>query len=260
MGRVKPINGAIAGGTDVPETRRRRRRAIGRGRCRPRYGFIILFGSRAIVSKGEGRPVRTRCPNCRQEADMLPRSFRNWFTLFFIPVFPISGNTPFVECSNCHGQFPVQADALRQQVAMADQQQNQQAITLYNGLRASPANSVALNELMMLYASMREYDQAVSAANQFPQALNSSEQCMVTLGRVYLAQNRHAEALQWFDAALGRNDALAEAQYYKAITLLLMTPPDPARAVAAARAARNLGYPNADDLLRDAEARARGEA
>jgi TPR repeat protein len=80
---------------------------------------------------------------------------------------------------------------------------------------------------------------------------------MTTLGRVYLAQNKHAEAVQWFDAALARNDQLGEAHFHKAIAHLTSSPPDYPKAVAAARSARSAGFPNADALLREAEAKAR---
>jgi tetratricopeptide (TPR) repeat protein len=220
-------------------------------------GFIILFGSRPIISNEPSPPVQTRCPRCGQAVGLVAKSYRNWFTLFFIPVIPMSGRTPFCECPACRAQVPVSADELRHRLDEAERQQNQQAITLYNSLRGSPANSVTLNELMTLYASSSQFDAAVSAAGEFPQALHASEQCMTTLGRVYLAQNRFGEALQWFDAAVARNPLLGEAQYYKAVTHLLTTPPDPQHAVAAARAARSAGYPNAEALLREAEGKAR---
>ena len=108
---------------------------------------------------------------------------------------------------------------------------------------------------MTLYASMKEYGQAISASNDFPQALQASEQCMATLGRIYLAEGRHDEALRRFDEAISRNPQFGEAQYYKGLTHLLSSPPDLARAAAAARLARNVGYSNADALLRDIEAK-----
>jgi tetratricopeptide (TPR) repeat protein len=183
--------------------------------------------------------------------------FRNWFTLFFIPVFPISGRSPYCQCPGCGAQFPGAAADLRRELAGSEQRQSQEAIALYNSLRASPANSVALNQLLALYGSLKDYDAAVAAVNEFPQALNSSEQCMVTLGRVLLAQERHAEAVRWFEAATARNGMLGEALYYKALALLESTPPDRDLAVTAARAARSAGYPNADRLLKEAEERRR---
>jgi tetratricopeptide (TPR) repeat protein len=220
-------------------------------------GFILLFGTRAIQSNDSVPPVRTVCPNCHQNADIVGRSYRQWFTIFFIPIFPISGSTRFSQCSACGAQFKLPAEELGQNLAEAQREQSQRAIALYNSLRNSPANSVTLNELMTMYAGLGEFDQATSAAGQFPDALNNSEQCMTTLGRVYLAQNKHAEAIQWFDAALARNDQLGEAHFHKAIAHLTSVPPDYGKAVASARAARSAGFPNADALLRDAEAKAR---
>jgi len=191
---------------------------------------------------------------------MQAKFVRHWFTLFFLPVFPISGKKSFTECPNCHAQFSVPATALRDRMQESSRQQNQQAIALYNSLRASPANSITLDQLMKMYAGMQEYDQAISAASEFSQALHNSEQCMATLGRVYLAQNKFPEALQWFNAAIDRNPQLGEAQYYKGLTHLLSTPPDYAAAITAARAARAASYPEADSLLRQAEQKSRGEA
>ena len=46
------------------------------------------------------------CPRCQQN---VPQTFvrsRNWFTLFWIPVFPVTKKT-LVLCSNCKAQFEV---------------------------------------------------------------------------------------------------------------------------------------------------------
>jgi tetratricopeptide (TPR) repeat protein len=188
---------------------------------------------------------------------MQGKNLRHWFTFFFLPIFPISGKRAFTQCPQCQAQFPLAPEQLRQRVQASDQQQNQQAISLYNSLRASPANSITLDQLMKLYAGMQEFPQAISAASEFPQALQNSEQCMTTLGRVYLAQNKFGDAIKWFDAAIDRNPQLGEAHYYKGLAHLLTTPPNTSVAVAAARAARSAGYPEAESLLRQAEARAR---
>jgi tetratricopeptide (TPR) repeat protein len=227
---------------------------------RQRRGFILLFGTRTIVSAdAAAEPLNTVCPNCGQEAELVGKKYRNWFTLFFIPIFPISGAQRLTQCTRCNAQFRVGTHELRSKLANTEQQQSQEAIGLYNSLRASPANSITLDQLMKMYASMKEYDQAISAASNFPQALHNSEQCITTLGRVYLAKNDFDNAMKWFDAATSRNDQLGEAHYYKAVASLMRQPPDTSRAIPSARAARSAGYPNADALLREAEAKARGE-
>jgi tetratricopeptide (TPR) repeat protein len=231
--------------------------ALPRRRRRP--GFILLFGSRNIISDENTPPVETTCPRCGQPAQIVGRTYRTWFTIFFLPIFPMSGSRRFSQCSQCKAQFPVPVEDLRRGLANNEQQQNQQAITLYNSLRASPANSITLNQLMLMYAGMNDYGQAISAANDFPDALNASEQCMSTLGRVYLANEQRPQAIGWFDQALARNSSLGEAHYYKAVAHLTNTPPDYSAAAASARQARNAGFPNADALLREAESKARGE-
>ena len=230
---------------------------------RPRHkcaGFIILFGSRSIVSDDSSEPVTTVCPRCSHAVQMQARTLRHWFTFFFLPLFPISRKRRFTQCPNCGAQFALAPDELRQRIAAGEQQQNQQAIALYNSLRSSPANSIALDQLMKMYAQLKEYDPAISAAAEFPQALHNSEQCMTTLGRVYLGRNDFNDAIKWFDAAVERNAQLAEAQYYRGLAHLLKSPPDYTSAIAAARAARSAGYPNAEALLREAEGKARGES
>ena len=224
-----------------------------------RRGFILLFGTRAMISDDrDARPVEAVCPRCNQRAQIVGKTYRNWFTVFFIPIFPISGAQRFSQCSNCGAQFPIEARQLGTQVAAAEREQSQRAIQLYNSLRNSPGNSITLNELMTLYASMNDFDPAISAARQFPQALENSEQAMVTLGRVFLAKNENTEAIRWFDQAIARNESLGEAHYYKGVAHVTAATPDYAQAAAAARAARSNGYPGADQLLREAESRLRG--
>src|SRR3954471_14214800 len=224
-----------------------------------RRGFILLFGTRGIVSNdSDSQPVQAVCPRCGQRAEIVGKTIRTWFTVFFLPVFPMGGIKRFSQCSNCGAQFAMAARTLGTQVAAADREQQQRAITLYNSLRNSPGNSITLNELMTLYATLNDFDQAISAARQFPQALENSEQAMVTLGRIYLAKNENSEAIRYFDQAIARNETLGEAHYYKGVAHLTAATPDYAQAVAAARAARANGYPGADQLLREAESRLRG--
>lgn len=222
--------------------------------------FIVFFGSRLIVSNDDkAEAVHAVCPRCNNDAEIVGKRYRHWFTLFFLPIFPISASHPFSQCSHCGAQFPVPPDQLRSRLARSEQEQSQEAIGLYNSLRASPANSITLNQLMLLYASMKEYGQAISAGADFPQALHNSEQCMTALGRVYLAADDFENALRWFEAAIARNPQLGEAQYYKALSHLMRTPSEPEKAIACARAARIAGYPNAEALLKEAEGKARGE-
>jgi tetratricopeptide (TPR) repeat protein len=206
------------------------------------------------MSNDTGEPVDAKCPRCGASGAMKGIKVRTWFTIFFLPIFPLGRGRRMTQCGKCGASFSMPPEQFVGAAARADAKQMQRAITMYNSLRASPANSITLNDLMQLYASMAEFSQATSAAAEFPQALNSSEQCMTTLARVYLAMDEHSTALQWLDAALARNPDQGEALYYTAIAHLRGQPLDPQKAVTFARAAKKAEYPGAEELLAEAEA------
>jgi tetratricopeptide (TPR) repeat protein len=212
------------------------------------------------MSNDTGEAIGTRCPRCGASGSLKRIKVRSWFTIFFMPVFPLGKGQRYTQCSKCQASFAMPPEQFESAAARADARQMQRAIAMYNSLRASPANSITLNELMQLYASMGEYTQAASAAAEFPQAVNNSEQCMTTLGRVYLAQDEFTAALQWFDAALARNPNLGEAVFHKGVAHLRTKPADTQKAVIAARAAKKLDYPGAEELLVEAETVAAGTA
>ncbi len=66
--------------------------------------MIILFGVR-----GRMHTIATGgffCPRCNGDRQYEQKAVRRWFTLFFIPLFPISGSSNgFVHCTTCQGNF-----------------------------------------------------------------------------------------------------------------------------------------------------------
>jgi hypothetical protein len=155
-----------------------------------RRGFIILFGSKTILSNRSEPPIEARCPGCQRVTRIVPKSYRTWFMVFFIPVFPISGAKPVAECSSCRAMFEADPDQLRRAGDLDDGRRYQAAIALYNTLRDHPADSAALLQLMQLYASLNEPHEAIRSADQFPQALNNSAQCRA----LYDQLRQHADA------------------------------------------------------------------
>jgi tetratricopeptide (TPR) repeat protein len=219
-------------------------------------GFIFVFGTRTLSTK-QGPPTPAVCPQCRQTADFQNKTARRWFTLFFIPIFPIDAGRPYTQCSNCQMRFATTSETIGKRATVSQGRQLQQAVQLYNRMRASPANSVTLHELLDLYLTLEEYDQAVSAAREFQQALNASEQCMTTFGRVLIQQHNFAEAIKWLDAALARNPQGGETNYFKAVAMMDQTPPDYPAAAAAARLARAANYPQSDALIAEIDEKSR---
>ncbi len=62
--------------------------------------MFIIFGSKTRhTNDKKGAFV---CPTCQTLKQYCAKSIQSWFTLFFIPVFPIGGkNDPHVECQQC---------------------------------------------------------------------------------------------------------------------------------------------------------------
>ncbi len=224
-----------------------------------RRGFIIFFGWRKLTSQRADPPVNTVCPSCRQQSNIVAMQGRDWFTLFFIPVLPISAAKPFVKCTTCQTCFDVDIEQFRRKAAMPDERAWQQCIAVYNTLRESPRDSVLLNRLLEMYAGMREFEEALAAGRHFPDALNDSAQCLTTYGKVNLAAGKTEEALKYLRMALEKNKAMGEAHFYMGVAQLSSNPPDPDAAIASARLAASNGYPNTAEFIRHAEAMRAGQ-
>src|SRR2546421_6382901 len=224
-------------------------------RLRPtRRGFIIFFGWRKLTSQRPEPSVNTVCPSCRQQSNIVAMQGRDWFTLFFIPVLPLSSAKPFVKCTNCKTCFDMDIEQFRRKASIPDERAWQQSIALYNTLRESPRDSVLLNRLLEMYAGMREFDEALAAGRHFPDALNDSAQCLTTYGKVNLAAGKTVEAMKYLQMALEKNKAMGEAHFYMAVAQLSSTPPNPDAAIPSARLAAINGYPNTAQFIRQAEA------
>ena len=66
--------------------------------------MFILFGTK-------GRAIETdngefNCPNCNIKQEYGKKYVQDWFTLFFIPIFPISGKkNDHIECKKCESIY-----------------------------------------------------------------------------------------------------------------------------------------------------------
>jgi transcription elongation factor Elf1 len=80
---------------------------------------MIIWGMRSR-SKALGQRV-LNCPNCHRDAMTVAAQTRRWFTLFFIPIFPISSKQTIAQCGLCGYRYQVdntQAEALYGQAQM----------------------------------------------------------------------------------------------------------------------------------------------
>jgi hypothetical protein len=80
---------------------------------------IIIYGSRGVYSELSSGDFS--CPHCRRGASYRLRQIRRYFTLFFLPIFPIGSGVRFVECDDCGSQFNEEVLDYRQAPADDDE-------------------------------------------------------------------------------------------------------------------------------------------
>ena len=66
--------------------------------------MFILFGTKDRAVEFDSGQFH--CPNCNVKKEYGKKYVQDWFTLFFIPIFPISGkkNNP-IECKECQSIY-----------------------------------------------------------------------------------------------------------------------------------------------------------
>ena len=62
--------------------------------------MIILFGTRGKVHD-HGPTIAATCPHCHNSVVLHDVQMRTWFTLFFIPVFPLGRGRRTLMCPIC---------------------------------------------------------------------------------------------------------------------------------------------------------------
>jgi uncharacterized Zn-finger protein len=73
--------------------------------------MFILFGAKTVKTPVKnGLNLRKYCDRCRLLSDMQEHSSRQFFTLFFIPVLPISKGESSLVCNRCGASFYVQSE------------------------------------------------------------------------------------------------------------------------------------------------------
>jgi uncharacterized tellurite resistance protein B-like protein len=82
---------------------------------------MIIWGSRGLTSTVDSQPFH--CPQCDRQRQGDLKQVRTFFTLYFIPLIPLSVAGRYVECTSCGGTFAEDAltydpEAERQEMQM----------------------------------------------------------------------------------------------------------------------------------------------
>jgi hypothetical protein len=74
-------------------------------------GYFILFGWGHTTRKDYGSTIPIKCTNCNNEVYYQYIKIKNWFTLFFIPIFPIEVNH-YLLCPICQVGWKLNDDGI----------------------------------------------------------------------------------------------------------------------------------------------------
>ena len=73
--------------------------------------MFILFGAKTVKTPVKnGLSLRKRCDRCHFLSDLHEHSFRQFFTLFFIPIFPVSKGESMLVCKRCEASYYIQPE------------------------------------------------------------------------------------------------------------------------------------------------------
>ena len=70
--------------------------------------FFIVLGTRPVIRRGT-EVLRRVCPNCGDWRNFQEVRWRNYFTLFFIPLFPLGPERHGYACADCGLTMSVEA-------------------------------------------------------------------------------------------------------------------------------------------------------
>jgi hypothetical protein len=73
--------------------------------------MFVIFGTKMVKKPVKnGLNLRKHCARCDFLSDLREHSFRQYFTLFFIPVFPISKGESILVCNRCDASYYIQVE------------------------------------------------------------------------------------------------------------------------------------------------------
>ena len=85
--------------------------------------MFIVFGTKTKLKVTDPVGVRALCPSCAVESQFVELQVVDYFSLYWIALFPIRHGVKFVECQYCHAQLELTLEQLRERAAAAAREQ-----------------------------------------------------------------------------------------------------------------------------------------
>jgi tetratricopeptide (TPR) repeat protein len=235
--------------------------------------MLIFFGSSPKVRTVDPNGARLRCPSCGVDSKFVEKQVVTYFTLYFIPIFPMHRGEKFVECEYCHSRFMTpladfQAAEAEQREESARQESARQAAAqqgeaeveeLLRTWRQQPDDRVALCRLLDLLAAQGRYHRLDELEGEIRARHGGDADVLLRLAHAAYALKRYDQAIRDYEALLAANPYRGDARFYLASSYWSLEPPDWDRALEHMRIATDMGFQPAVEALPKLE-RARAKA
>ncbi len=216
-------------------------------------GYVCVWGTtpkhRVVDSLGVDMP----CPRCRKQSRMIGKSVARYFSVFYIPLFPEGKAEEYFECTACGGQFQGSIGDLRFRMDRAKQELDEKAAEATRRVRDHPEDADGACEALGALMSADRHSEALALGEKLVAVNPTHGNLNTIMGRLLFAEGRSADALAAFERVIQASPQHAAAHFFKALALAQDYPRDRATALAEAKLAKDLGYPDAPDLVRAIE-------
>jgi len=166
--------------------------------------MFLIFGTQGVKRKNTEESILAgKCPNCRS-GDLEPKTYRNWFALFFIPIFPISSGRNIYECNQCRSTYNEEI----QDYVKDDRKQDNKEQTIDVRLIVSRAVIACLTYMVKTESgntskTIYEVDKLIFKKPDLSQELDSIKSSILQLGN---AENQVFEYLYEAKDLLSKDD------------------------------------------------------
>lgn len=146
----------------------------------------MIVGWRVISTRDRKPAVKGRCPHCHvDDARLVGKVRRAWFTLFFIPIIPLDRNANRVsQCRECKQVFEMPIEQLARRAGTGGSNRLSDTIVVYNELREHPSDGKTMLKLLKMYEQLGELNEAETAARHFPAAMSADASCGILLEKM----------------------------------------------------------------------------
>lgn len=225
--------------------------------------MFIIWGSRSRIKVTDAVGVRATCPSCHVESQFIEKQVVTYFTLYFIPLFPVQRGMKFVECQYCQAKFQQTLDELRARSAQAEQERVAEAAArdaaaqqrqdelgrLRQRWSEAPEDRVSLVRLLDMLAEDGQYTELLAMEPAIRERYGEDPDLVIRLGHAAFALKRYDDAASDYEQLVTANPYRGDARFYLASSCWYMDPPQFDRAVEHMQIAADMGYPAASEAL-----------